>query len=78
MDDLEGKLIDCFTVVFPDLAPGEVRLASIASVPGWDSMASINLVAVIEEEFGIQLEIEELADMASFASVLDLLQQKKT
>ena len=78
MDDLEGKLIDCFTVVFPDLAAGEVRLASIASVPGWDSMASINLVAVIEEEFGIQLEIEELADMASFASVLDLLQQKKT
>jgi len=78
MDDLEGKLIDCFAVVFPDLAREEVRLASMASVPGWDSMASINLVAVIEEEFGIQLEIEELADMASFASVLDLLHQKKT
>jgi acyl carrier protein len=70
------KLQQCFALVFPDLAEAEIPTASLASVGSWDSVASINLVTVIEEEFGIQLEPEELEEMASFATVLDLLERK--
>jgi len=49
----------------------------MASVGSWDSIATINLVTVIEEEFGIQLETEELEEMASFGTILDLLERKR-
>jgi acyl carrier protein len=78
MDSLEGKLIECFAVVFPELAPAEVHLASVSTVPTWDSMVTVNLVAVIEEQFGIQLELDELTETASFASILELLRQRNT
>jgi acyl carrier protein len=76
MSATAAKLQECFALVFPDLAEAEIPNASMASVGSWDSVASINLVTVIEEEFGIQLEPEELEEMASFATVLDLLERK--
>jgi acyl carrier protein len=76
MDDLEGRLTECFALVLPDLTREEIRQASMSSVPAWDSMASVTLVAVIEEEFGVQVALEELEEMVSFDTVLDLLRRR--
>jgi len=73
---LEERLVGCFALTFPDLAPEEIRRASMASVAGWDSVAAINLVTVIEEEFGVELALDEIGEVASFATLLDLLSQK--
>jgi len=75
-DGMPGRLARCFGLVFPELGPDEIPLASPSSVGTWDSLASINLVAVIEEEFGIQVELEELEEMMSFATVLDLVERR--
>jgi len=77
VSDTADKLQQCFALVFPDLADEELASASLASVGSWDSIATINLVTVIEEEFGIQLETEELEEMASFGTILDLLESKR-
>ena len=71
--DTRARLQSCFALVFPDLADDEIARASMASVGSWDSLASINLVTVIEEEFGIQIEPEQLDEMASFEMILHLL-----
>ena len=76
MSNTEDRLVNCFALVFPELSAEEIRLASVASVGSWDSVASINLVTVIEEEFGLQVELEELGEMASFATILDLLNRR--
>lgn len=76
MSTVEDRLVDCFALTFPELAPDEIRRASMASVATWDSVAAINLVTVIEEEFGVELAVEEIGEIASFATVLDLLTQK--
>ena len=75
-DGVPGRLARCFGLVFPELGPDEIPLASPSSVGTWDSLASINLVAVIEEEFGIQVELEELEEMMSVATVLDLVERR--
>jgi acyl carrier protein len=75
---LDERLVRCFGVVFPELTPQEVGRASVASVASWDSVASINLVTVIEEEFGFEVALEELGEMASFTTIRRLLERRTT
>ena len=67
MDDVEQRLIRCFQVIFPELSEREIRQASTESVDAWDSIATVTLINVVEEEFGIQVEVENLEDFFSFA-----------
>jgi acyl carrier protein len=75
MDDLRPRLAAAFSAVFPDLAPSEVERASPLTVPEWDSLANVTLVSVVEEEFGIQIPLEELEELGSFELVLSYLRE---
>jgi acyl carrier protein len=35
-------------------------------VPAWDSVATVTLANVVEEEFGIEMDLERLAEFDSF------------
>lgn len=76
MDDVRARLIDCFAAVFPDLSPGEVPQASVASVGSWDSLATVNLMGVLEEEFGVQVSPDDLPQLTSFELTLDYVKDK--
>jgi acyl carrier protein len=60
------RLIRCFQAVFPDLNEREATRASTANLGAWDSVATTNLVAVIEEEFGTQFDPREIEKLDSF------------
>lgn len=75
MDEKEMRLVECFLSVFPDVSKHNVACASSASVPSWDSVATVTLLAVVEEEFGISLDIKELAKFDSFEGILSLLRE---
>jgi acyl carrier protein len=76
MDPITPRLITCFQTVFPDLPAAEIPAASQATVAAWDSVAAITLVNVIEEEFGIQMDLDQLADLDSFTRVHDYLSRE--
>ena len=76
MDDLETRLIECCQAVLPKLTVDEIRDARLDSTPGWDSLNTINLLAVVEEEFGITVGPEEIAHLTSFAGILALLRER--
>ena len=42
----------------------------------WDSMAQLNLVLELEDEFGISLEPEEIGEMTSFETVCQMVEKK--
>lgn len=72
MDETKERLARCFRLVFPGLkVPAES--ASQETVPEWDSVASITLMNVVEEEFGIQMDFEAVSDLTSFELLLDHL-----
>jgi len=75
MDEMEKRLAACFSAVLPDLSPEEIRQASPTSVEGWDSVATVTLLAVVEEEFGITIDEEDPARFDSFKNILAYLQQ---
>ena len=69
MDAIRERLATCFQMVFPDLPEAEIPAATQASVAAWDSVAAITLVNVIEDEFGIQVDFDLLADLDSFGRI---------
>jgi acyl carrier protein len=74
--DLEARLVDCFAAVFPGLSEGEVRRASLASVAKWDSLATITLIGVVEEEFSVSVQPDDLELLTSFELILDYLRSR--
>ncbi len=59
------------------LAPNAISEGtSMDSIGTWDSLAHINLMTALEQEFGIALEIEEIESMRSFARITAVLQRK--
>ena len=76
MPELEERLQKCFSAVFPGLSAEEIRRANSASIATWDSLATVTLVSVIEEEFGISIAPEEYEYMISFDLIRKSLESK--
>ena len=76
MDDISIRLQSCFASVFPELTPSEILQASTRSVPKWDSLASITLISLVCEEFGVELNMDDFEQFTSFKSLMDYLSSK--
>jgi|GEM_PF-737500 len=71
MDNVNERLIKCFEIVFPALSASRIPSASQETVDTWDSVATVMLANVVEEEFSIPMDFERLAELNSFDAVRD-------
>ena len=78
MDNLEHRLVRCFSSVFPELNEDQIRNASVDSVPDWHSLASVTLISVVQEEFGVQVGLTDLSNLVSFSAVQNYVQHHAT
>ena len=76
MDDARARLLGCFSAVFPDVPPGRLAAVSTETLAAWDSVATVTLVAVIEEEFGVSFHPEDYGRLASFEECLHCLETR--
>jgi acyl carrier protein len=74
--DPRQRLMKCFEVVFPDLPQDKIASVSTATVAAWDSVAAITLMNVIEDEFGLELDLDDLANLDSFEKLYSYLQNR--
>ena len=44
-----------------------------ATIPQWDSVAHMTLIAAIEEGFDIMIDAEDVIDMSSFAKAKEIV-----
>lgn len=42
----------------------------------WDSLGHMNMVSILEKEFGTQFEVDDVMEMASVQNILDILVRK--
>ena len=77
MDKTHARLVKCFQAVFPELTVDEVVRANPASVPRWDSVESFTLLAVIEEEFRLHIDVQHPQEFASFEGFLSYLRKRE-
>lgn len=76
MGDVAERLQRCFAAVFPQLLADQVVKANPQTVAAWDSVASVTLFAIIEEEFAIEIDVQDMPDLLSFDSILQYLQRR--
>jgi acyl carrier protein len=77
MDDTRARVKECFELVFPDLPEGEIANATQDNVAAWDSVAAITLLNVLEEQFEIEMDLDEVADLDSFEKVCAYMEQRR-
>jgi acyl carrier protein len=75
MDNLTAKLTKCFAAVFPNLSSERIPAASAENVSEWDSIAQVNLLSIISEEFNIEIDFEEFEGATSFGQMLERVRQ---
>jgi len=73
MDEINRRLSNCFRIVFPDLPESDIGAAKQSTLREWDSVTTIALVNVVEEEFGIQLDLDYLGELDSFEAIAEHL-----
>jgi acyl carrier protein len=78
MNDNRERLISCFLAVFPGLKQTSVPTASNTSLSAWDSIAQVTLLAAVEEEFGIQVDPEQIDQLTSFHAIMNYLNNKSS
>jgi acyl carrier protein len=76
MNGTRQRLVKCFALALPNLPADLAEGASIHSVSAWDSLATINILALVEEEFGIRVPDADLENFESFGLIADYLEKR--
>jgi acyl carrier protein len=69
VNDDNDRLMRCFASTFPSATRDEIRTAKFEAMVGWDSLRGVTLLAVLDEEFSIQIDLPELLELETFESV---------
>ena len=70
---LNDRLRACFVDAL-ELPDGvDVENLKYRDIAQWDSLGHMTLVAAIEDEFGVQLETDQVIDLSSFKVGVDML-----
>ena len=69
------KLIDCFAETFA-IERNQVALdLAYQSIPQWDSVGHMALVAEIENTFNVTLDTDEIIGMSDVSKAVDILRK---
>jgi acyl carrier protein len=71
---LHKRLGRIFSKTFPNLDPHSVQTATMERVPAWDSIATLTLFMQCEEDFGIKIGYDRIAETKSYQDLFRLVE----
>lgn len=69
------KYIESFTEAF-DVSADECKTLSYGSIDEWDSVGHMNLISILEDKFGLQIEPSDMVMIKSFDKGVEILSNK--
>ena len=69
------KYIEAFMEAF-DVSADECKMLSYGSIDEWDSVGHMNLIAILEGKFGIQIEPGDMVMIKSFDKGVEMLNNR--
>ena len=76
MSDQDDRLVRCFASVFPTLSEEEIRASNVVPLFDLDSLAGVTFVTLIDQEFGVNVELPDLLEMGSFEAISQFLRKR--
>jgi acyl carrier protein len=76
MSEQDDRLVRCFASVFPTLSEEEIRASDVVPLFDLDSLAGVTLVTLIDQEFGVNVELPDLLDLGSFEAISQFLRKR--
>jgi len=73
---MEDRLMRCFSSVFPAASRDEISSQSLEEITGWDSLRVVTLLAVLDEQFGVQMEVPDLLELGTFSAIKEFVLQR--
>jgi len=71
------KLYKIFSELF-NLKPEQITNdLKLVDVEGWDSLTHMELITKIEDEYKIELDGDEIANMLGIGEIIEILKSKK-
>ena len=74
MSDNLTRYNKCFMEAFP-ITPNQLENLKYQDIAEWDSIGHMNLVASLEEEFSIEMEIDDITDISDYKKGMDILKR---
>ncbi|MFZ0964870.1 MAG: acyl carrier protein [Terriglobia bacterium] len=76
MSEQEDRLVRVFASVFPTLSEAEIRASALTPLFDLDSFAGVTLVTLIDQEFGVNVDLSDLLELGSFAAISQFLRER--
>jgi acyl carrier protein len=74
--DQHDRLVRCFSSVFPTLTEEEIQAANVPLLIDLDSLAAVTLVAVLNDEFEVDMDLEHLLKLGTFQALREYLREQ--
>lgn len=58
------------------VTPDQLVGLTYQSIPLWDSVGHMNLIATLEDQFDIMMETEDIIDLSSYEKGVSILKEK--
>ena len=70
-----NRLVDCFVQTFAIDKEKVTPKLAYQSIPTWDSVGHMTLIAEIENVFDVTLDTDEIIDMSDVSKAVEILQK---
>lgn len=78
MSSIEERLLSVFQAAFPTASVDELRHADATTLDDWDSMATLTVISLVQEEFDVDIEPDEAVELLSFKKLEEFLSSKQS
>ena len=75
-EEIMKKIVEIFREVFDDDSLVITEQTSAKDIEDWDSLMNINLIAAMEDTFGIRFALKEVSDMQCVGDAADIIERK--
>ncbi|WP_173337046.1 acyl carrier protein [uncultured Ruminococcus sp.] len=75
-NEITERLNRVFRDVFDDDSISVNENTTSADIEDWDSIEHINLIAAVENEFGIRFKMREVSGMKNVGEMIDIISER--
>lgn len=76
MNNIEEKLTQIFRTVFNEPTLNITPATTANDVDAWDSLSHLNMISVVEKEFGIKFKLKDLVKLKNVGDLIHIIEVK--